>query len=92
MSVLSDHERDGYEGPINLVWESECPSADTEETVRDDIARSLWGLSEPSKLAFHHVFLTDDHEGPSVFVYGENGSGAFHCRYLEHTEWVVGRT
>ena len=36
---------------------------------------------------FHHVFLTRDLDGPCVFVWGEKSSDAFHCEYVEKTEW-----
>jgi hypothetical protein len=44
-------------------------------------------VDHPSELIFHHVFLTKDLDGPCVFVWGEKGSDAFHCEYVEKTEW-----
>lgn len=76
----------GYQGDITLTWSGDYP-AGIENAVVDDIRRSLWGLGAPEDLWFHSVFLTQDMNGPSVFVWGEAGSPSFHCEYCVETKW-----
>lgn len=79
-----------YEGAIELAWDGDAPSAEVQAKVVTDIRTRLGGLYKPSDLIFHTVWLTDDDEGPSVFVYGKEGSDKFHCDYLPVTEWSEG--
>jgi hypothetical protein len=74
---------------IALKWDTDHPEGADLVVVRDlrrNIERSV--LRKPSKLIFHHVFLTADHDGPHVFVYGKPGSPVFWCKYCPTTEWV----
>lgn len=79
-----------YEGTIRLEWDDgpERPEW-LEEVVIKDIRESLWGLSKPENLFTHYVQLTPDMNGPSVHVYGVEGSDAFHCLYCLETKWVL---
>jgi hypothetical protein len=75
-----------------LVWDAEwLPPMGMrkviEAAVRIDIKTRLSGLSHPSVLIAHHSFLTEDHHGPMVFVYGVPGSDKFHCRYDPNPIW-----
>jgi hypothetical protein len=77
---------------MNLEWHNTDPStADAlrEQTIAD-LKHSMGDLKHPSQLVFHHIFLTEDYDGPCVFVWGEEGSEAFHCEYCEKTEWKTG--
>jgi hypothetical protein len=49
--------------------------------------RNMKGLNSPSQLVSHSIFVGDDYLGPSIFVYGKNGSNYFHCEYFAETEW-----
>lgn len=70
---------------IALVWHGEHPELD--DIVKKDI-KSLRGLRKPEDLMTHSVFLGDSYDGPSVAVWGEVGSDAFHCEYHAKTIWV----
>lgn len=53
-----------------------------QKKVRASLRDDLIGIGVPADLLFHHVFLTgQEEEGPFVFVYGERGSDAYHCKY-----------
>jgi hypothetical protein len=82
---------DHYQGAVTLVWEeSDEPRPDgVDAAVIEDIRQSLWGLSAPGDLITHHVKLSDDWDGPSVLVWGEEDSDAFHCVYQSTTKWVT---
>ena len=69
---------------IKLIWDGEHPELD--DLVKQDL-KSLIGLRKPSDLITHSIFLGKDYDGPSVGVWGEEDSDAFHCRYYEKTEW-----
>lgn len=74
-----------------LIWHGDYPPAIVER-VRSDIAENLDGaLGIASDLCFHTVFLGEDDDmenGPIVTVWGEEGSSAIHCEYVEKPEWV----
>lgn len=75
---------------IQLQWHNTDPAKAEEilDQTMEDLSRLVEDLDgDPSKLIFHHVFLTRDTSGPCVFVWGEEGSDAFHCEYCEETEW-----
>lgn len=74
---------------MKLEWhntDANIAEALQEQTIAD-LKHSMEDLEHPSQLVFHHIFLTKDYDGPSVFVWGEEGSDAFHCEYCEKTEW-----
>ena len=48
---------------------------------------TLAECKKPSRLVFHHIFLTKDYEGPCIFVWGEKDSDEYHCEYVESTIW-----
>ena len=58
------------------------------DVVMDDLRVLCDNLSKPENLAFHHIFLGNEHTDPLVFVWGERGSPAFHCRYVKDPEWT----
>jgi len=72
---------------VKLEWH------DTDPLIARKHARavkmSVMGLDlqDPSYLCFHSVFLGGGHDGPSVFVWGEEGSDAYHCEYQPVTKW-----
>lgn len=75
---------------MKIEWHNTDP-AKIEEVVgitTADLERLMEDLDgDPSKLVFHHVFLTRNYNGPCVFVWGEKDSDAFHCEYHEKSEW-----
>ena len=76
---------------IQLKWHKEIPDhiLEIEHIVQQDLIKIDNDLeSKPSKLIFHHVFLTEDVEGPCVFVWGEKEDDEFyHCEYLSDPQW-----
>lgn len=78
---------------IGLKWHGARPKRDLDQLdleVFKDLQLNLGGLEKPSDLGFHHVFLGDDFNGPTVLVWGEEGDDDhFHCQYHETTEWVT---
>jgi hypothetical protein len=80
-------EQEVYDAPINLVWDNQ-PPADVPAKVIEDIRSGLASLAVPADLIIHVVDLCDDMKGPTVLVYGREGSDAFHCAYQATTEWV----
>ena len=77
---------------IKIMWHGALPSTenvlDLEELVTQDIKKTLDSIEKPSNLIFHHVFLSDDYNGPSVLVWGKEGDDEYyHCEYHLHTEW-----
>lgn len=73
-----------------LRWpEGYIPKLDTIAAVEADITECLYDLGKPENLCFHHVFLSNDKNGPHIFVYGKEGSEFLHCEYHESTEWIT---
>jgi len=75
---------------MKLEWHNTDPAKANELVgiTTTDLERLMEDLEgDPSKLVFHHIFLTRDYDGPCVFVWGEEGSDAFHCEYVEKPEW-----
>ena len=52
-----------------------------------DNMRNMKGLNHPSQLCTHTIFVGKDYFGPSIHVYGKEGSNYFHCEYHSETEW-----
>jgi len=46
-------------------------------------------MSKPSDLIYSVVSLTDDIEGPSVTVWGEEDNNSFHAEYFIKTGWAT---
>lgn len=47
------------------------------------------GLDKPGDLITHTAFLTDDHEGPSIAMYGiDDLPNVFFVEYCAVTKWV----
>lgn len=63
-----------------IVWLTKVPPPEIVAIVREDIARSLDGLSRPEKLIFHVVSLTKDAHGPTVVLSGRE-EGGFEASY-----------
>lgn len=74
--------RKGFE----IVWHGAYHDG-MNEVVRDDILKSLTRLKKPSDLITHTIFLSDDMDGPSVSVWGEEGDDRFHAEYIDQTKW-----
>lgn len=72
---------------MKLTWHNtnEDVIVRVEEMVKRDV--ELLDCENPGSLVFHHVFLTRDYDGPSVFVWGIEGDDSFHCEYSEKTVW-----
>lgn len=73
---------------MKLTWHNTSTdiAAQHANRVIEDLERM--DVDRPSKLVFHHVFLGKDHNGPLVFVWGENGDDeGYHCEYVEKPEW-----
>lgn len=49
--------------------------------------KNMKGLNHPSQLLTHSIFVGKDYFGPSIHVYGKEGSNYFHCEYFAKTEW-----
>jgi uncharacterized protein YndB with AHSA1/START domain len=57
--------------------------------VLEDILQNVDRIDKPIDLITHTVFLSDDTNGPSVLVWGEDGDDEhFHCEYHEVTQWI----
>jgi hypothetical protein len=76
---------------IRLKWHGDLPEniLEVEHLVQQDLVSIHEDLDgESGKLIFHHVFLGDDHSGPLVFVWGEEGDNDnYHCEYDPAPQW-----
>lgn len=71
-----------------LKWIGDHPGDEIEAFVRSDLEH-LWTRTTPSNLITHTVFLSENFEGPSVSVWGEEGvDDAVWCEFFETTEFV----
>ena len=78
---------------MKLAWHNTSQSVveSIYEATVADLNRLLENLEgDPSKLIFHHIFLTKDYDGPCVFVWGEEGNDHFNCEYVETPQWSKG--
>ena len=80
---------------FDICWHGDPPDEEIGAATVKDLTESFYHDGEceiaggPGGLMFHHIFLTDDMEGPCVFVWGsENTPTTFHCEYHSETEWV----
>ena len=76
----------------NIEWESEHP--EFTENQRKKIAQELAHLTEeldqPSDLIFHHIWFSEDTDGPAIMVYGKpDHNDTFFMSYYEETKWVT---
>jgi len=74
--------------PCRLTWHDTDPEIARQLSRRVKMKLIADRLTEPESLLFHTLLLTDDWCGPSVFVWGQRGSDAFHCEYCEITAWT----
>lgn len=76
----------------DIEWETDQPELTDE--LRAKIATELAYLTEqldqPGDLIFHHIWTTDDMDGPVILVYGkEESPDTFYMSYYEDPEWVT---
>lgn len=77
-----------------FIWKNEYPK-DLEEFILTQVYSECQdllacGLSDPSHLIFHTVFLEEDYEGKAVSIYGKEGdTGIFYCEYIPEIRWVT---
>lgn len=78
---------------ITLKWHGDLPDRDIDQlelVVLKDLKQNLTSLGNPSDLICHVVTLTNDYDGPTVYVWGEPGdNNHFHCEYTDKAEWVT---
>lgn len=67
-----------------IVWHGEKPEGCEDAVMKDMRDNGITGM-DPDKLVFHTVWLSDDMEGPSVCVWGEDGQ--FHAEYEPRQYW-----
>jgi hypothetical protein len=76
---------------INLKWHGEIPDniLELDHLVKQDLVRIHDDLDgECGELIFHHVFTSDNHSDPLVFVWGESGDNdQYHCEYIINPAW-----
>lgn len=78
---------------IKLKWIDGYPGPAIEDHVRQNIAEKLSGMEKPSDLITHTVFLSENHGGPCVSVWGEEGvDDCLWCQYLEDSLWIQRET
>lgn len=76
---------------FNLVWEGDTPELTENEKLL--LAREIVYMEQltddPSSMIFHHIFLTDDTNGPTIIAYGkeENKEDIF-LEYFETPDWI----
>lgn len=77
---------------INLKWHDEIPDTllEIEDIVRQELIPIDKNLENKcSSLIFHQIFLTEDYEGPSVIVWGEeNDDDFYHCKHILKSEYI----
>ena len=73
-----------------LIWEGEIiPNAKQIAKVRSEIDYICEQIETASDLYFHQVFLADDLDGPSIFVYSKEGDdNTFYAECHLETKWV----
>lgn len=71
-----------------IKWDGE-PHPEFEDIIQKEVGELLEnGLARASDLIFHHIWLEDDPEGPTIFVCGAEGDEAFHVEYLPSCKMV----
>lgn len=73
-----------------LVWEGEIiPTAPQVAKVRSELDYICEQIETASDLYFHQVFLDDNLDGPSIFVYSKEGEdNTFYAECHLETKWV----
>lgn len=74
----------------DIVWEGEIiPTAEQVAKVRNELDYLCESLETTGDLWFHHVFMSKDIDGPSIFVYGKEGiENTFFAECHIETEWT----
>lgn len=75
-----------------IEWENEHPELTEEQSKKlaGELAYLTEQLEEPGDLIFHHVWLTEDTNGPMIMVYGKDDvRDTFFMSYYEETEWTT---
>jgi hypothetical protein len=75
-----------------IEWENEHPELTEEQSKKlaSELAYLTEQLEQPGDLIFHHVWLTEDTDGPVIMVYGKDEvHDTFFMTYYEETEWVT---
>lgn len=75
-----------------IEWENEHPELTEEQSKKlaGELAYLTEQLEEPGDLIFHHVWLTEDTDGPMIMVYGKDDvRDTFFMSYYEETEWTT---
>lgn len=76
---------------IKLKWHGDLPEniLEIEHLVQQDLVKINSDLEgQCGELIFHHVFLAESHDGPLVFVWGEDGDNEYyHCKYDPEPKW-----
>lgn len=72
-----------------LEWAADAlPPADQIDAIAEAVFADLDAeIDKPGQCVFSIVSLTDDDDGPSIFVTGDRERDVFHCRYCPTTEW-----
>lgn len=76
----------------NIEWENDYPelTEDQRKKLAGELAYLTEQIENPSDLIFHHVWLTEDTDGPMILVYGKDGvPDTFFMTYYEETEWTT---
>lgn len=73
-----------------ITWNGPIPKdEDVSFLVKDLLSVLEEGLDKPKDLIFHTSTLTDDYDGPSIWVVGGNEDNEFVAEYSATTEWVT---
>lgn len=76
---------------FNLVWVNELPelSKDENSCLSKEIFYIENITDSPASMIYHHIFLTDDMDGPTVLAYGKNDNhDDIFLEYFEKPVWV----
>lgn len=74
-----------------VEWETDQPelTEDQRKKIAGELAYLTEQVDEPGDLIFHHIWLTEDMDGPTVMVYGKPEQPAtFFMSYYKETKWV----
>lgn len=77
-----------------ITWHGQI-HRDLEPSIRKEVRELFLGpdddepdaVIDPTDIVFHHFQLTDDMEGPTVFISGDPSTGGINCTYYEVMEW-----
>jgi hypothetical protein len=76
----------------NIEWETEQPelTEDQRKKLASELAYLTEDLDQPGDLIFHHIWITEDTDGPMIMVYGKSDQPkTFFMSYYEKTEWTI---